>query len=695
VIMSETNLQERLQAHLSDVQTNPSTTLDERLFKEAEVFLATQLYNQPAALLDLITALSALLPSLQQDPSPVISLLGKLVDPFSFSDVLQLDPPVDFVAGLNVSAVSFNLLVLQLLSKASQSSKDAAVLANMPAVLHALVSLLLCTPEMGVADKAMKVLVELLRADREEANVAVHGVGFDSVPKAGGQGLLWRRVFGDKDVYGILFSACDLSTGGLSKREKTVAQARLLALLPRIGQLDWNYLLRSHHAEIEHEHGLAAGEGLLDFASHCMVDIKDDVLVHMNLLQFFADLLTLVYDPVTSPSLSYLKSKKLHSAAMSYWLNPDDPKHDPIDLKFLYSASAHYIATYASTYPQDFLQSSESEQIVKRLSQSLDISANQWAHGQSPKHDLNILASLPRLSLLPQRSRGTGKQSSPLLLIPSKITNADALTALSIILHSPSRGKIEELTYGTNGFKPASLSNSTTEANDTNASAIYALWTSYLHYHDSFYADLLTHADTLAFPDRALAAINLIFAIASSQYSPLPDDTSAESTTTPPIPTTTATTTLSDHSIPSHQASSSTSPIPTIPTATQLATLLSLPPASLLPPINAHSPVLSPSARSTLLPWLLRPPKSFAHLVGGRGDAESAAYRAAMARWELVLLVKRKVEVYMEDRGGSNGGQKEDLSWMQEALEGRVRDGIWGRDGAGGEVGGRVATLQL
>ena len=312
--MSDSDLQQRLQAHLSDVQSNPSTPLDERLFKEAEVFLATQLFSQPAELLSLITALSSLLPTLQQDPSPVISLLGKLVDPFSFSDVLQLNPPVDFVAGLDVSAVPFNLLVLQLLSKASKSSKDAAILANMPAVIHALVNLLLCTPEMGVADKAINILVELLQADREEANVAVHGVGFDSIPKAGGQGLLWRRVFGDKDIYSIFFSPCDLKSGGPSKREKTVAQARLLALLPRIGQLDWNYLLRSHHPEIEREHGLAADESLLDFASHYMVDIKDDVLVHMNLLQFYADLIAHVHDPVTStsPSLSYLKSQNLH-----------------------------------------------------------------------------------------------------------------------------------------------------------------------------------------------------------------------------------------------------------------------------------------------------------------------------------------------------------------------------------------------
>lgn len=107
---------------------------------------------------------------------------------------------------------------------------------------------------------------------------------------------MWRRMFGDRDVYRLFFSIPSLKdkTGTLGKKEKSIAQARLMAFIPRIGQLDWNYVLRSHHEDVEREFGLQVGnEGLLDFVALHLVDYKNDVLIHMNLLQFFADLLSM------------------------------------------------------------------------------------------------------------------------------------------------------------------------------------------------------------------------------------------------------------------------------------------------------------------------------------------------------------------------------------------------------------------
>jgi len=386
--MSESLLQSRLEAHIAQVRDDASITLDERLFHEAETFLAVQLYNTPPELLSLITLLSSLIPTLQQDPTPVIKLLQRLVEPFSFTDILQLDPPVDFLAGLDVTAIPFNPLVLQLLAKASRSAKDVAILANMPAVVQALVRLLLCTTEVGIADQAATVIVDLLRADREESPVANHGVGDESVTRAGGQGLFWRRLFADRDVYALLYSVCDLKTTtespNLGKREKTLAQARLLALVPRIGRLDWHYLVKSHNQEVERAHGLLDGEGLLDFACLHMVNTKDDVL-HMNFLQFLAELISSIKEPShtdrhISVSLSYLLDRKLHKQAISFWLDPDDPSHDPLDLKFLYGPSARYISTYASSYPEAFLQSQDFRPVLNRLNKAFSsISANEWA----------------------------------------------------------------------------------------------------------------------------------------------------------------------------------------------------------------------------------------------------------------------------------------------------------------------------
>jgi len=667
--MSDLDLNARLQAHLDQVQADPATPFDEKLFKQTEVFLVAQIQDNPTQSISLITTLSSLLQTLEQDPAPVISLLSKLVEPFSFSDILSLQPPVDFVAGLDVAAVPFNSLVLQLLAKASRSSKDVATLANMPAVAQALVNLLLCTPDVGAADRAANVLVELLTADKEASDVLSHGVGAESTPKPGGQGLLWRRVFGDKDVYGLFYSICSLRQAGSSsmgKRERTVAQARLLTLLPRLGRLDWHAITQSHHPGIEQEYGLNSGQGLLDFVSSHMVDTKDDVLIHMNLLQFFSDLITIIRepsstDPNTSLSLAYMISKKLHGRAISFWLDPNDPSHDPIDIRFLYGPSAHYLAAYASTYHSAFLNSSESKEVITRLSQALSISANQWVNGESPKHDLNVLTSLPRTALLPQRYLGTGRQSTPLLLVPSKVTNVDALDALAMILHGPRKSSNEELTYGVNGFSTLEMPGSA--LNQTEASAAYALYTTYLHYHDTLIADLLTHADTVALPEKALAAINLLASLASANYAPLPTNESSS---------------------PSNDSSAPFQP----PTPTQLATLLNLTSPSQLPAYSPCPLLTSAATRDKLLPWLLRAPQTFSNLVGGRGDAESSAYKIATARWDLVLVVQRSVARLVES------GNRNDIAWVGEALEARVKEGVWGVQEGGG-AGSVVATLEL
>lgn len=679
------DLATRLQAHLDQVQADPSIALDERLFKQAEVFLVVQLRDDPTQSIGLITALSSVLQTLQQDPAPVISLLTKLVEPYSFSDILGLQPPVDFVAGLSLAAVPFNSLVLQLLAKASQSSKDVAILANMPAIVQALVNLLLCTQDVGVADKAANVIVELLAVDKEATDVSSHGVGADSTLKAGGQGLLWRRVFGDKDVYNLFCSICSLNHEGpadIGKREKTVAQARLLTLIPRLGQMDWHTIARSRHPEIEQAYGLKSDEGLLDFVSQYMVDTKDDVLIHMNLLEFFSNLITMIREPsptnsTVSVSLAYLLESNLHSRAISFWLNPTDPSHDPIDIRFLYGPSAHYLAIYASTYPSAFLSSSECQNVITRLSEALSISANQWAHGESPKHDLNVLTSLPRVALLPQRRLGTGRQLSPLLLVPSKITNADALNALAVILHGPSKPRAEDLTYGVNGFSASDTAESQYDKGE--AAAAYALYVTYIRYHETLIADLITHADTVALPEKALAAINLLAALASANYAPLPSDDTSSSVAS------------FDHS----SGTPSQRPTPT-PTPTQLATLLTLSSPTHLPTFSASPLLTSTAGRDKLLPWLCRPPQTFSNLVGGRGDAESSAYKIATARFDLVLIAQKAVESLVSSSGGGDDGDagNDEVIWMVEALTARVKEGVWGvREG--GVAGSVVATLEL
>lgn len=283
----------RLKAHLEQLESDPSSPADSKLFDECLIIPLSMLPNDKPELVDLVSRLARISTSLQQDPSLLIQLLQKFVQPFSFSEILRLDPPVDFVVGLDVAAQPFNLLLLDLLAKAADNPSDAAHVAGMPGVIRALVYLWLVTEDVGIAGRAAATLLRLLKVD-------LPGLALDPdiVAATTGQGLVWRRLFGDRDVYGLLYSICGLqghSDQSLSKRVKTVAQSRLMEVVPQLGRMSWNHLTTSHHADIEQVYGLnGRDQGLLDFVCAHMVDTGDDVLMHMNVLQFFTELISVV-----------------------------------------------------------------------------------------------------------------------------------------------------------------------------------------------------------------------------------------------------------------------------------------------------------------------------------------------------------------------------------------------------------------
>lgn len=288
-------------AHFAAVQQDPTTPLNDRLLHEAEIFLPPHLQHdtEQQRLQRLVAQLSALLPTLQQDPAPAVRLLQKLVSHFTFTDVLHLTPAVDFSAALDPAATPFHHLALSLLAKAARSPQDAAVLAGMPLVVLLLVRLWLTSADGSTAEAAQAVILDLFAVDKEHALPAARGGGgVGDGHHSLGQGLFWRRFFGDRDVYGLLFSCCSLGPRGdaaLSKSARTLAQARLMAVVPRIGTLDWACLARKHHTDIESLYGGSTDDcGLLDYVSLRMVDYEDDVLIHMNLLQYYANLIETV-----------------------------------------------------------------------------------------------------------------------------------------------------------------------------------------------------------------------------------------------------------------------------------------------------------------------------------------------------------------------------------------------------------------
>ncbi|KAL8706682.1 MAG: hypothetical protein Q9201_000316 [Fulgogasparrea decipioides] len=624
-----------IQSHLAEVAADPAgKVLDGRLLEKFDGQVTESISETERDAL--ICQLAELLPILQQDPTPATTLIQVIVRPasYTFSRVLEIRPPVDLQAGLKAPSPPINLLTLALLEKAAFSRSDAGIVAGKPDVVAALIELWLSISDTAVAQRAHEVLLGLLTADDD---------GQPPVTAAYNQSLMWRRVFRDKDIYGSIYRICSLSNAGqkgqLSKRDKTVAQARLLALLAKI---DCESIRLSQIAEVENQFGVTDG-GLLEFAALKMVEYEDDVLMHMTLVDFFAELLKpnhsfvqaveiYDHDPCPSETLHFLMAKGLHSRTLSYYL--DSTKQSSLDLTYLYTRAANYLATYASSYPSHFLHSPTiAEKTMFRLSEVLGtMSPGRWAQGLTPKHDLHVLASLPGLALLPRPAF-----TSPLFLLPAKPPNADALQTLATVFHGPRNQGLSDESVQSNGD---SLQRAT-------ARALYFL---YVDRNPTLWQEVVKAAEIVALKEAALAAIALMKAVITANWGPLLSDADEDQ--------------------------------PELPTEAQLAekchSSQHLPPTGLLA-------ILTPPAMEAVLPYLLRPAQTFSNLVGGgKGDVESAAYRVAAAKFDLLTSLKPRLQEVAQETG-----QLEDVVAV---VNRRLALGVLGGNS---EVGGNVGTLEL
>ena len=310
--MSSPSVLAELSTHLNTVDQEPTTQLDTDLLEQCELFTNTSEYRSQLwkESRPLFLQIAALLPKLQQDPAPLTHFIVKLAGPYRFDDIKD----VDFEIGLDLQATPFHSLILTLLEKATASSIDVQALANRPGVIVSVVRLWLCTQDAGVATQAEHLLTSLLRVSKNEpvslstdADVPIHTYG---------SGPMWRRLFSDRDVSSLYYHYTSLKELAsppaplLSKRDKTLAQARLLSWLPHVGAMDFDTIVSSRGLDVEREVGLE-GRGLLHYAALRMVD-TDDILMHMTLINFFSVLITTV---TTKPHLTQVFSPNCHLSA--------------------------------------------------------------------------------------------------------------------------------------------------------------------------------------------------------------------------------------------------------------------------------------------------------------------------------------------------------------------------------------------
>jgi hypothetical protein len=643
-----------VKSHLDQVTVDPSTPLQVPALEKLQVELTASTDRTiPAALLSQI---ALVLPVLQEDPTPVTDLAIKSSQYLSFTDVCSLEPPVNFIGGIKAPSPPINLLVLSLVRKAGESSSDAAVVAGNPELVVSLVELWLSTDNTTVAQAAFDVILSLLEADhaKQPRNGNRTNGGQSGDDDSGGQGLMWRRIFGDKNVYGLLFSLCSLSNvgqpGQLTKREKTISQGRLMDMLAKVGSLDWPVIVESHFVDIE---SLYSCHNLLDFAVSKMVD-TDDVLMHMTLINFFRDIIRIDapglqsrssapednHSSFSSPPLDFLVSKDLHKRVIGFYLDPSTL--DPIDINYLAGPVMAYVSQYVQDYPNHLLQNPQSflDKILCRIDQSFAIPSAQWAHGPVPTGDLNILGCLPRVMLV----QATNRSRNPLLSIPSKPVSKDVLDTLGRVFHGPPRSiRSQSLVDLPEGIL--------TDVHSEVAAA-RMLYFLYLNENPSLWANIVAAADIVSMQDVALASIAFIKAILTANWE---------------VPT---------------EGGSSMDRF-RLPTEADISRLGPASEGTL--PTSGLWAILTPPSLTIVLPYLFKAPQTYANYVGGgAGDTESAVWKIATVKYDVLVSLHGALKETSEKLEGF-----EDVI---RTVGRRVADGPWGPRH---EVGSRIDALEL
>lgn len=631
--------------NLDDVLADPSISLDIPAIERLKLEITEN--TDPVVPASILTQISKLLPVIQEDPTPLTTLGIKSTVFLTFSDLQSVDPSVDFVAGIKAPSAPINLLALSLLGKASRAPGDAAIIAGNPDLVASLVELWLSTSTAEVAQAAFEVLWSLLEVDHVGSNTDVDGA--ERIP--GGQGLLWRRVFTDKDVYRLLYSTCSLidagTPGQLSKREKSVSQGRLMDFVIRAGSLNWDAIAASRVPDIEAKYQC---NSLLHFVACRMVDTSD-VLMHMTVLNFFRELLQIEAPGLdirttsqststfSSRALDFLTDNNLHQAVLGYYL--DSSKLDSVDVTFLSSPIMAYVSQYAQSYPNHLLRSPREllDRILAQIYQACRIPSAQWAHGTVPTGDLMVLASLPRVLLVDASKRSL----NPLQAVPANPANKDCLDTLARIFHGP----------------PKSSSTQISEApTDAHKEAVAAriLYFTYLNDHARFWQNIVAAADIVAMVDVALSAITLIRAVITANWKTLTPDEAGQTSTASSFP-------LPSEDELNRRSSSGAGVLPT----------------------SGSWAILTPPALTTVLPYLFKPPQTYNNFVaGGAADTGSAVWRLASSKYDALT------SLYDALKGSS--AHVEGFDDITRTLGQRVREGPWG---PATQVGSRVDALEL
>jgi hypothetical protein len=222
----------------------------------------------------------------------------KLLSPVTFTQILTLADEESLINALRAPSPAANILAMTILEKAAATPSDAAILSVMSRVIEEFIRRWLLAPQVEVGEKGGRVLGELLEVDCELAppDARVNGTTTDViVRRAPGQGRLWRRIFADRAIFSLIISLCrgqdPSGAESISEKQLSLAQGRLLRLIPRIAALNFVALSKSEFTDLTG--GSGEDTGIIQFVALRMVE-KDDMLMHLSLVDFFETLLSVM-----------------------------------------------------------------------------------------------------------------------------------------------------------------------------------------------------------------------------------------------------------------------------------------------------------------------------------------------------------------------------------------------------------------
>lgn len=465
-----------VQTHLRRLDHDPSLSVNRRLLEDAAHIIPRKAEKADPALISLLA--SIILKPLS-DIKPVVDLLVVLLGPLNYSEIISLAQPIDFEAALSPDAAPFNHLALSILDKAIVSNAHAQELVRQSTLLPAIVRLWLTTPNIATAEESSALLLNLLR--------------LETFTDAASLRPAWTALYQDPQISKSIQSlSYDKPNDHLSisESQRTLAQARLLDWLPKAAALDWNTIVTRQFANdsLDGLDGLAAST-LLDFVSHNLIS-RTDVLMHRCLVEYYSALLKTPTVPSTLP-LDYLKRQGAHVLMQNYYLAPATLDIDPLDHTFLYGPAADYLAAFATAHPTIFLSDSVCPEVLTHLNTVL----------VNPRSaDLHLLASLPRVCLLPDPTEPWS--TSPLSRLSTKTQSADVLAALASVFTVQS----QEVRYP--ALSP--LQDKLDPLAEREVAAARRLLDLFSTYDTTFERDVEIAAQTAALPELAAAAGRLM-----------------------------------------------------------------------------------------------------------------------------------------------------------------------------------------